>query len=169
MPGRAMEFPIRRGAIGVTISSAANANSDGFQPDVLSQSPDVLSQSSSIDVDRILTNYLSVTANPLEADSEIASRTTDQYKSIMGTEGIGLTVSDRYVMDNHMYLDSSWGDSPREELVDVDDDRLVDSEFSDADASVSWVSKTGDSSDSDWDPLRRAHDEEAQYALQGPQ
>jgi hypothetical protein len=70
----------------------------------------------------------------------------------MGAEGIVLTVSDKYVIDNHMYADSSWSDSPGEELVDFGDDRLVDNEFSEADASVSWVPKTRDSSDSDWEP-----------------
>ena len=69
----------------------------------------------------------------------------------MGAEGIGFTVGDRYVIDNHMYADSSWSDSPREELVDFGDDRFVDNELSDADASVPLVLKTG-ASDSDWEP-----------------
>ena len=73
------------------------------------------------------------------------------------------------MIDNHMYADSSWSDSPGEELVDFGDDRFVDNELGDADASVLWVPKTGDSSDSDLGTLRRVHHEEAQYALQGPQ
>ena len=71
---------------------------------------------------RIVTNYLPLTAIPLEANSEIASQTTDECKSDMGAEGVGLTVSDRYVIDNHMYADFSWRDFPREELVDLGDD-----------------------------------------------
>ena len=140
-----MELSIDGAQIGIAIHSGANANSDELETDALSPS-------SIIDVDRIATNYLSVTANPLEAGSEIASQTIDQCKSTMGAEGIGLTVSDKYVIDNHMYADSSWSDSPGEELVDFGDDRFVDNELSDADASVSWVPKTGDSSDSDWEP-----------------
>ena len=137
-----MELSTDGAAIGFAIHSGANANSDGFEPDVLSPS-------SIVDVDCIATNYLSVTANPLEADSEIASQTIDQCKSTMGAEGIGLTVSDKYVIDNHMYADSSWSDSPGKELVYFGDDGFVDNELSDADASVSWVPKTGGSSDSD--------------------
>ena len=83
-----MELSTDRAAIGFAIHSGANANSDGFEPDVLSPS-------SIIDIGRITTNYLSVTANPLEADSEIASQTIDKCKSAMGAEGIGLTVSDK--------------------------------------------------------------------------
>ena len=52
----------------------------------------------------------------------------------MGAEGFGLTVSDKYVIDNHMYADSCGSDSPGEELVDLGDDRFVDNELSDADA-----------------------------------
>ena len=51
-----------------------------------------------------------------------------------------------------MYADSSWSDSPGEELGDLGDDRFVDNELSDADASVSWLPKTGDPSDSDSEP-----------------
>ena len=92
-----------------------------------------------------------MTANRLEAESEIASQTIAQCKSTMGAEGLGLTVSDKYMIDNHMYADSSWGDSSGEELVDFRDDRLVDNALGDADASVSWVPKTVDSSVSDWE------------------
>ena len=127
-----MELSTDRLAIGVAIPSAANANSKEFEPDVLSPSSD-------IDGDGVATNYLPVTANPLEADGEIASQTTDQCKSTMGAEGSGLTVSGGHVIDNQMYADSPWSDSPRKELVEVDDDRLVDNEFSDVDASVSWA------------------------------
>jgi hypothetical protein len=53
-----MEPSTDRAAIGFAIHSGANANSDGFEPDVLSPS-------SIIDVDRIATNYLSVTAKSI--------------------------------------------------------------------------------------------------------
>ena len=70
----------------------------------------------------------------------------------MGAEGLGLTVSDKYMIDNHMYADSSWSDSQGADLVDFGDDRFVDNELSDADASVSCVPRTRDSCDSDWEP-----------------
>ena len=61
-------------------------------------------------------------------------------------------MSDKYVIDDYMYADSSWSQSPGAGLVDFGDDRFVDNGLSDADASVSWVPKTGDFSDSDWEP-----------------
>ena len=46
-------------------------------------------------------------------------------------------MSDKYVIDDYMYADSSWSQSPGAGLVDFGDDRFVDNGLSDADASVS--------------------------------